>query len=77
MQRIPLGVLVGSGVAVVMYSSGSVGEPFVMDEKIDKPVAADQYFFSDNSMAKSMDPSVALSRGAVALPRAARSKALA
>ena len=71
MQRIPLGVLVGSGVAVVMYSSGSVGEPFVMDEKIDKPVAAVQYFFSDNSMAKSMDPSMAVPSRTMAISRTA------
>jgi hypothetical protein len=76
MQRIPLGVLAGTCLALVMYSSGRVGQPLEPTASDNHRVVVAEHTVSNHSMAKSMDSSMALSNRNLAVSRPARSEAV-
>ena len=76
MQWFSLGVLAGSSLDLAMRPSGGSGQPFVETAKNNWTLVVDKCFFGNDSLAKSMDSSMALSRCALAAPGPPRSKAL-
>ena len=77
LQWVPLGVLVGTRLVVALRASGRVDQSFIRVEEADVYVAIGQYFFGYDSVAESMDPSMAVPRYNVALSRTTRGKAIA